>query len=90
MMAPDTVLDDDDTIRKRTEEGLRPLAAGAPAVLLGRAGAVVLASRPRAFHVRLDGPVERRRGLGVVATRTLISMPPSGARARRTRPVRSS
>ena len=45
---------------KRTEEGLRPLAAGAPAVLLGRAGAVVLASRPRAFHVRLDGPVERR------------------------------
>jgi cytidylate kinase len=60
MMAPDTVLDDDDTIRTRTEEGLRPLATGAPAVLLGRAGAVVLASRPRAFHVRLDGPVERR------------------------------
>ncbi len=60
MMAPDTVLDDDDTIRKRTEEGLRPLATGGPAVLLGRAGAVVLASRPRAFHVRLDGPVERR------------------------------
>ena len=28
MMAPDTVLDDDDTIRKRTEEGLRPLAPG--------------------------------------------------------------
>ncbi len=60
LMAPDAVLDDDETIRRRTEEGLRDLAAGAPAVLLGRAGAVVLASRPRAYHVRLDGPVERR------------------------------
>ena len=39
---------------------MRDLAAGAPAVLLGRAGAVLLASRPRAYHVRLDGPVERR------------------------------
>ena len=46
LMAPDTVLDDDETIRRRTEEGLRDLAAGAPAVLLGRAGAVVLATRP--------------------------------------------
>ena len=60
LMAPDAVLDDDETIRRRTEEGLRDLAAGAPAVLLGRAGAVVLASRPGAYHVRLDGPVERR------------------------------
>lgn len=60
MMAPDTDLEDDESIRLRTEEGLRDLAAGAPGVLLGRAGAVVLASRPRAFHVRLDGPVERR------------------------------
>ena len=33
---------------------------GAPAVVLGRAGAVVLASRPRTYHVRLDAPVERR------------------------------
>jgi cytidylate kinase len=60
LMAPDAVLDDDETIRRRTEEGLRDLATGAPAVLLGRAGAVVLATRPRAYHVRLDGPVERR------------------------------
>jgi cytidylate kinase len=60
MMTPDAILEDDDTIRERTEDGLRDLARGAPAVLLGRAGAVVLASRPRAFHVRLDGPVERR------------------------------
>ena len=47
-------------MRQRTEEGVRDLAAGAPGVLLGRAGAVVLRTRPRAYHVRLDGPVERR------------------------------
>jgi cytidylate kinase len=29
-------------------------------VILGRAGAVVLQHRPRALHVRLDGPVARR------------------------------
>jgi len=53
------VLDDDD-IRTRAEEGLRRVAGGSGAVLLGRAGAVVLAKRPGAYHVRLDGPVERR------------------------------
>lgn len=56
---PDPVLDDE-AIRKRAEQALRPLAAGQPGVVLGRAAAVVLASRPRAYHVRLDGPVERR------------------------------
>jgi cytidylate kinase len=75
-MTPDAVLDDDDTLRQRTEDGVRHLAAGAPAVLLGRAGAVVLGSRPRAYHVRLDGPVDRRvawaashENLGVEAAR---------------------
>jgi cytidylate kinase len=60
MIAPDAVLDDDETIRERAEEGLRDIAAGAPGVVLGRAGAVVLGERPRTYHVRLDGPVERR------------------------------
>jgi cytidylate kinase len=76
VMTPDAVLDDDDTLRQRTEDGVRHLAAGAPAVLLGRAGAVVLGSRPRAYHVRLDGPVDRRvawaashENLGVEAAR---------------------
>jgi cytidylate kinase len=76
VMAPDAGMEDDETIRQRTEDGLRALAAGAPAVLLGRAGAVVLGSRPRAYHVRLDGPVERRvawaashENLGVDAAR---------------------
>ncbi len=60
VVGPDPDLQDDSDIRARTEAALQPVAAGAPAVVLGRAGAVVLASRPRAYHVRLDGPVERR------------------------------
>jgi cytidylate kinase len=60
MMAPDAMLEDDDTIRQRTEEGLSGVAAGGGGVILGRAAAVVLAARPRAYHIRLDGPVERR------------------------------
>ena len=60
VIGPDPDLDDDDSIRARAEEALRPVAEGRPAVILGRAGAVVLASRPRTYHVRLDGPVDRR------------------------------
>lgn len=59
MLSVDPVLDDD-TIRERAEQALRPVAGGQPAVVLGRAAAVVLASRPRAYHVRLDGPLDRR------------------------------
>lgn len=43
----------------RTEEVLERVAATG-AVVLGRAGAVVLADRPGALHVRLDGPKDRR------------------------------
>jgi cytidylate kinase len=60
MMMPDPLLEGDDSIRTRLEAELTEVAEGAPAVVLGRAGAVVLAARPRAFHVRLDGPVDRR------------------------------
>ncbi len=76
MLAPDAEVEDDSTIRERTEAGLKEQAAGDPGVVLGRAGAVILASRPRAFHVRLDAPVERRvawasglEGLDVEATK---------------------
>jgi cytidylate kinase len=42
-------------------EVIRELAAtGHGAVILGRAGAVVLGDDPRALHVRLDGPAARR------------------------------
>src|SRR3954469_8156551 len=42
------------------EEVIRQVAATGRGVILGRAGAVVLADDPRALHVRLDGPPEAR------------------------------
>lgn len=42
-----------------TRKAIRELAAGG-AVILGRAGALVLADHPSALHVRLDGPEEHR------------------------------
>ncbi len=49
-----------DQLRDRVAASIRLLVANGGAVLLGRAGAVVLAGHPGVFHVRLDGPVERR------------------------------
>ncbi|MGH3826005.1 MAG: MFS transporter, partial [Pseudonocardiaceae bacterium] len=46
--------------RAETEKVLWKLATGSGGVVLGRAGAVVLASCPGALHVRLDGPPDRR------------------------------
>ncbi|HEX4863803.1 MAG TPA: cytidylate kinase-like family protein [Acidimicrobiales bacterium] len=60
MMAPEPIIDDEETIRATAEEALKGVAAGQPAVILGRAAAVALKERPRTYHVRLDGPVERR------------------------------
>jgi cytidylate kinase len=60
MVSPDPLLEDDDTIRAKSEAPLAAVAGGAPGVVLGRAAAVVLTNRPRAFHVRLDAPVDRR------------------------------
>jgi len=56
--APDAV--DEEAYRRTTEEIIREHAAGGELVLLGRAGALVLRNDPRALHVRLDGPRERR------------------------------
>jgi cytidylate kinase len=58
--SPMVLLDSDDELREHAEEGLAGVASGRGAVILGRAAAVVLAGRPRAMHVRLDGPTERR------------------------------
>ncbi len=46
--------------RQQTERILGEVADGAGGVVLGRAAALVLADRPDALHVRLDGPRERR------------------------------
>jgi cytidylate kinase len=45
--------------RRETERLIREHAAGG-AVILGRAGAVILGDVEHALHVRLDGPPERR------------------------------
>lgn len=45
--------------RRETENLIREHATSG-AVILGRAGAVILRGRPGALHVRLDGPQERR------------------------------
>ena len=53
-------LDEDELLRQRAEAGIAEMRRGEGGVILGRAAAVVLAGRPLAYHVRLDGPVERR------------------------------
>jgi cytidylate kinase len=55
-----------DHVRERVEESIESLADHGGAVLLGRAGQVVLARHPQAFHVRLDGPPERRARRGAL------------------------
>lgn len=45
--------------RRETERVIRERCQGG-AVVLGRAGAVILRDEPGALHVRLDGPAERR------------------------------
>jgi hypothetical protein len=51
---------DERSFLKTTEEVIREHAAAGSGVILGRAAAVVLRDTPRALHVRLDGPAERR------------------------------
>lgn len=68
---PGEGLDDEEGYCAQTEAVLRELAAGG-AVILGRAGALVLADWPGALHVRLDGPLDRR--LANAASRLRISL----------------
>ena len=59
MALNETSVHDDQTFRIATEEALREHAEGG-AVILGRAGALVLRDVPHALHVRLSGTRERR------------------------------
>jgi hypothetical protein len=56
----------DDAFRQATEQVLLEHAAGEGAVILGRAGAIVLRDQPRALHVRLTGPEPARIEQGML------------------------
>jgi cytidylate kinase len=51
----------DEDLVSRTEEVIRCIAQRRGAVVLGRAGMLVLRGWPQTLHVRLDGPPEARR-----------------------------
>jgi cytidylate kinase len=54
-----------DAYCQATEQVLRERAAGEGAVILGRAGALVLRDHPDALHVRITGPREARIAQGM-------------------------
>jgi cytidylate kinase len=47
-------------VRAQVETSIWEIARGSGGVILGRAAALVLGDHPGVFHVRLDGPTERR------------------------------
>jgi hypothetical protein len=62
---PTSSLPDTRAYRDQTERVLAEIADGAGGVVLGRAAAMVLADRPDALHVRLDGAASRRLAAAV-------------------------
>ena len=65
---PSSAVPDERSYRLQTERVLHEIAEGAGGVVLGRGAALVLADRPDALHVRLDGPPERRLQAAVART----------------------
>ncbi len=63
LSAPPILVEPEEELRQQAEAGLSGVREGGGAVVLGRAGAVVLAERPRTLHVRLDGPAAARARL---------------------------
>ena len=61
--SPPSTHHQDQHLRGHGEAGIHRLLAGGGGVILGRAAAVVL-GKDRGFHVRLDGPPERRVAQG--------------------------
>jgi cytidylate kinase len=57
--SPPSTHHQDEHLRGHGEAGIQRLLVGDGGVILGRAAAVVL-GKDRGFHVRLDGPAERR------------------------------
>ena len=63
--SPPSTHHQDHSLRSHGEAGIQRLLAGGGGVILGRAAAVVL-GKDRGYHVRLDGPPERRVAQGAV------------------------
>ena len=61
--SPPSTHHQDEHLRGHGETGIQRLLADGGGVILGRAAAVVL-GKHRGFHVRLDGPAERRAAQG--------------------------
>ncbi len=61
--SPPSTHHQDEHLRGHGEAGIHRLLAGGGGVILGRAAAVVL-GKDRGYHVRLDGPAERRVAQG--------------------------
>lgn len=57
---PEQALIPEEEFVAHTEAVIRKIARSQGGVILGRAGAIVLADHPGALHIRLDGPRERR------------------------------
>jgi cytidylate kinase len=64
-VSPPSAHHQDQRLRGHGEAGILRLMAGGGGVILGRAAAVVL-GKDRGFHVRLDGPPDRRVVQGAV------------------------
>lgn len=78
--SPPSTHHQDEHLRGYGEAGIhRLLASGGSGVILGRAAAVVL-GKDRGFHIRLDGPAERRVAQGAVIEG--ISVEQAGERLR--------
>jgi cytidylate kinase len=61
--SPPSTHHQDERLRGHSEDGIRSLLGSGGGVILGRAAAVVL-GKDHGFHVRLDGPAERRLARG--------------------------
>jgi cytidylate kinase len=60
MPQPSVGMSEEERFKAENEAGMSQLLATTGAVIRGRGGAAFLGDDPRCFHVRLDGPVERR------------------------------
>jgi cytidylate kinase len=60
MPQPAIGMSEEERFKAENEAGMSQLLATTGAVIRGRGGAAFLGDDPRCFHVRLDGPLERR------------------------------